>query len=222
MQITTIDLGGFVNCYLLKTTAGFILIDTGVLWKRAELEKGLENAGCKPGNLKLIILTHGDIDHTGNASFLRKKYVTKISIHREDAEMTQNIEKMLVGRKVKTVTLKIKHLQWRLSGLYRKEITEFERFKPDVYLEEGQDLKEYAFDAKILHIPGHTNGSIGILTGDGNFFSGDMLVEFKNKPCFALIISDEADLAASIARMKKLNIKMVYPGHGKPLPISSL
>lgn len=113
-----------------------------------------------------------------------------------------------------------KLLTWRFSGQYQKEITEFERFKPDVYVEEGQSLKEYAFDAKILHIPGHTNGSIGILTGDGDFFSGDMIVEFKDKPCFTLIIRNEANLAASIARMKKLYIKMIYPGHGKPLPIN--
>ncbi|RLI67201.1 hypothetical protein DRO91_10540, partial [Candidatus Heimdallarchaeota archaeon] len=31
------------------------------------LERELEKAGCKPGDLKLVVLTHGDFDHTGNA-----------------------------------------------------------------------------------------------------------------------------------------------------------
>jgi len=65
-------LGG-VNCYLIETDTGYILIDTGGSNKRTDLEKELESAGCQPGNLKLIVLTHGDFDHTGNAAYLRKK-----------------------------------------------------------------------------------------------------------------------------------------------------
>jgi glyoxylase-like metal-dependent hydrolase (beta-lactamase superfamily II) len=71
-EIKTITLSmpfrfGSVNCYLIKTGLGYILIDTGNSNKQAELEKELEGVGCKPGNLKLIILTHGDFDHIGNA-----------------------------------------------------------------------------------------------------------------------------------------------------------
>ena len=57
-EIRTLNLGG-VNCYLVKTSAGFLLIDTGFSGKRADLEKELASAGCKPGDLKLVILTHG-------------------------------------------------------------------------------------------------------------------------------------------------------------------
>ena len=38
-------------------------------------------AGCKLGSLKLIVLTHGDFDHTGNAAYLRHKYAIKIAMH---------------------------------------------------------------------------------------------------------------------------------------------
>jgi len=61
-EIKTINFGG-VNCYLVKTGDGFILIDTGVPSKRVDIEKELVRAGCKPGDLKLIVLTHGDFDH---------------------------------------------------------------------------------------------------------------------------------------------------------------
>ena len=64
---------GSVNCYLIKTNTGHILIDTGCSNKRTDLEKELEGAGCQPSNLKLIVLTHGDFDHAGNAAYLRKK-----------------------------------------------------------------------------------------------------------------------------------------------------
>ena len=51
-EIIVIDLGG-VNCYLVKTAPGYILIDTGYAAKRADLEKALAQAGCRPGSLPL-------------------------------------------------------------------------------------------------------------------------------------------------------------------------
>jgi hypothetical protein len=49
---------GTVNCYLVETGTGSVLIDTGSSNRRAELEGELTSAGCKPGDLKLIVLTH--------------------------------------------------------------------------------------------------------------------------------------------------------------------
>ena len=57
-----------VPCYLLKPS-GFILIDTGDESDCAHLEKELDQAKVTPENLKLVILTHGDFDHAGNAVF---------------------------------------------------------------------------------------------------------------------------------------------------------
>ena len=68
---------GSVNCYLIENDSKYILIDTGSSKQRTQLEKELKNAGCKPGNLKLIVITHGDFDHTGNASYLLKLLCTK-------------------------------------------------------------------------------------------------------------------------------------------------
>ena len=78
---------GSVNCYLIETDTGYILIDTGCSNKRIDLEKELESTGCKPDNFKLIVLTHGDFDHTGNAAYLREKYGTKIAMHYDDSGM---------------------------------------------------------------------------------------------------------------------------------------
>jgi hydroxyacylglutathione hydrolase len=43
---------GSVNCYLIKTDSGSMLIDTGCANSRARLERELVAAG---GNLKLIV-----------------------------------------------------------------------------------------------------------------------------------------------------------------------
>ena len=80
-EIQTIPLK--VPCYLVKTSSGFFLIDTGDSSDCANLEKELGQAGVTPENLKLVLLTHGDFDHTGNAAFLQQKYGAKIAMHAE-------------------------------------------------------------------------------------------------------------------------------------------
>jgi glyoxylase-like metal-dependent hydrolase (beta-lactamase superfamily II) len=63
-EILVIRLGG-VSCYLATVDRGFVLIDSGTPEKHARLEAGLERAGCRPGKLRLVALTHGDYDHVG-------------------------------------------------------------------------------------------------------------------------------------------------------------
>jgi hydroxyacylglutathione hydrolase len=76
-------------------------------------------------------------------------------------------------------------------------------------------------DAKVLHIPGHSTGSIGILTAGGDLFCGDLFVNVT-KPVKHSIIIDVAAFNASVERLKNLFVNKVYPGHGKPFPGNSL
>ena len=201
---------GPVNCFLIKTDIGYILIDTGFSNKRTYLEKELENAGCKPGNLKLIVITHGDFDHTGNAAYLREKYGTKIAMHYDDSGMVERGD-LFWNRKKGNILIRM--IAPILFG-FRKS----ERFKPDLYVEEGYNLSGYGFDAKVLYIPGHSKGSIGILTAGGDLFCGDLFTNSDN-PVLNSIMDDSAVANANVERLKSLRINTVYPGHGKLFPM---
>ena len=83
-----------------------------------------------------------------------------------------------------------------------------ERFKPDLYIDEGYNLSECGFDAKVLHIPGHSKGSIGILTANGDLFCGDLL-ENTDKPILNSIMDDTAAANVSVEKLKKLKINTV-------------
>lgn len=208
--ITGKSKAGSVNCYLVKTGSGYILIDTLFPTMRDALEQGLENAGCQPGDLRLIVLTHGDIDHAGNAAYLHKKYDAPIAIHRDDSGMVERGDPSW-NRKMPPDKLSLPFIVRSLLFGRGK----LERFTPDFYLEGGDDLSEYGFDAKILHLPGHSKGSIGILTGGGDLFCGDLLKNTDN-PDFHWLIFDAAAAKASVEKLKSLNIRTVYPGHGEP------
>lgn len=161
------------NCYLIETDAGYVLIDTGGSNSRKELVRELESAGCKPGLLKLIVLTHGDFDHTGNAAYLRHAFGGKIAMHRDDLGMVERGD-MFVNRKKPNIL--IRRMLPIFSGFGRSE-----RFAPDLLVEDGDDLSEYGIDASVISIPGHSKGSIGILTAGSDLFCGDLLVN-TDKP----------------------------------------
>jgi len=201
---------GSVNCYLIKNGNDYILIDTGSSNKRIGFERELESSGCKPGNLRLIILTHGDFDHTGNAAYISKKFGTKIAMHYDDSGMVER-GNMFWNRKKGNIILRI--IINTLFGFGKSK-----RFEPDLYVEDGYDFSEYGFNAKALHIPGHSKGSIGILTVDGNLICGDLLVNSDklDQPEINSIMDDLETANISVGKLTSLEVNTVYPGHGKP------
>jgi len=198
---------GSVNCYLIKNDADYILIDTGPSNRRSDLEKELGSRGCKPGNLKIVVLTHGDFDHTGNAAYLREKFGTKIAMHYDDSGMVEH-GNMFWNREKSNFLI-------RMIAPIFFGFGKAKRFKPDLYIKDGDDLSEYGFDAKVLDIPGHSKGSIGILTADGDLICGDLL-ENTSKPSLNSIMDDLTAAKASAKKLNRLSINKVYPGHGKP------
>lgn len=215
-EIRTINFSTFfggVNCYLVKTEDGdFILIDTGLSNSRKALDRELENAGCIPGHLKLIVITHGDIDHVGNAAYLRNRFASKIAIHPLEASVVEN-GNMFGNRKNRTLITSILYPLFKLGKP--------NRFKPDVLLPEGTDLSTYGLDARVLHIPGHSIGSIGILTTNGDLFCGDMFTN-SVRPVLNSLLDDLSAAKSSLAKLKSRDIKMIYPGHGQPFDMKSL
>jgi len=208
--IITIILGGFNgNCYLLKTEKGFVLIDTGWKSKIKKLDQELVRNGCRQGNLDLIILTHGDFDHSGNCTYLREKYDAKIAMHQNDAKMVEYGD-MFWNRQSGNIIIK------KLVNLFFK----IRRFKPDFHLDENSDLSKYGLNAKVIYLPGHSKGSIGILTSDMNLFCGDLFTNQK-KPEPNSLIDNLNEFNESIDKVKNLHVNKVYPGHGEPFQMSS-
>jgi hydroxyacylglutathione hydrolase len=202
-----------VNCYLVKTPTGYILIDTGLPKRRSDLVRELEAAGCKPGDLKLIIITHGHIDHNGNTAYLRERYDAKIAMHGGDSEMAESGD-MFVG--MKGLAVAVIRLLLPLVGMSR-----YDSFRPDITLGDGHDLSEHGFDARVVHIPGHSKGSIGVLTAGGDLFCGDLLTN-TDRPAKNTLIDDSAELDASVEKLRTLEIGTVYPGHGKPFQMEQI
>lgn len=197
-----------LHAYLLKTEGRFYLIDTGFTNSRNRLPTILMKLGCHPGDLKLIILTHGDFDHTGNANYLRQQFNAKIAMHRGDIGMLEQGD-MFYNRKVGSTIMKS-----LMGTLFRMNLKN--RGTPDILLEDGSSLSNYGLEAQVLNTPGHSTGSICILTNRGDLFCGDIFTNSLGKPMLNRMLYDQTAGISSLERLKTMPIKTVYPGHGAP------
>lgn len=217
-QIQTIYVPGPLNipgsnCYLIQTAQGFLLIDTGMPGGRKRLVSTLERAGCRPDNLQLILLTHGDFDHIGSAAYLRERFQAKIAMHPDDAGMAERAD--LFWNRGKGSAL-LRFLVPLIFGFRRSD-----RFSPDLALQDGCDLSSYGWEACVVGLPGHSKGSIGVLTAEGDLFCGDLwMMDPKTGP--SLGFGDAAGFTPALDRVRRLPVRRVYPGHGLPFPIEQV
>jgi len=177
------------NCYLAycEETRACAVIDPG-----AEPEKIIAVVAELEIKPALILNTHGHIDHTGANLDIKDKYRVPLAIHRADAarlEAEDNIElSLLLGAKGSPPA--------------------------DRLLEDGEDIPVGRFTLRVVHLPGHSPGSVGFL-GGGVLFSGDTLF------CEGVGRTDlpggsRKDLEASILKriMTLPGDTIVLPGHG--------
>lgn len=224
--IIPLDLGG-VNAYLVKSGPNFLLADTGghlVLDKtfdgrRERLEAALRANGVTPENLKLLVLTHGDNDHAANAAWIKETYGVRVAMHTLDRKLVEapSLEDLMASFHYRSPVYRLVFalLHKTIAQVTEKTLLDFTPFTPDLLLEDGDRLDDYGFAAQIVASPGHTDGSICILTDGGGLIAGDTFV-CQKKPAVAPNALDFAKLKQSAARLKKLPVKTVYPGHGRP------
>jgi len=231
-DIIRIDLNG-VNSYLARDENGFVLFDTGghiamdrpFTNRRGLLLKALESAGCSENNLNLIVLTHGDNDHSCNAAYLRERFRAKIAMHAGDTELVERptLQKLMESYQYNSPELKQMFLQYKdvITKVTQKILDEFERFTPDILLEDGADLSPYGIDAAVIHTPGHTDGSIAILIKNGGLIAGDAFAN-TGKPNLSPNASDFQKLYDSAAKLEALKTETIFPGHGEPFDLKEI
>ena len=195
----------YANCYLLSGEGGSILIDTCNYKDGPGIMKRIEGK-----NVKLILLTHGHFDHVSSAKYLAKRLNVPIAMSEKDVFM--------IGNGAASV-LHGDTLLGRIMSHFSKRvlnISEYSVFKPDVLLEDGQDLSEYGVKARIITLPGHTKGSVGVLTEHGEIVVGDAMFNML-RPTGSRLYEDREPMGQSVEKIKKSGAKTIFVGHGKPI-----
>ncbi len=196
--------GGTDNCYLVAEGKTAILIDTA-----SGRNLDMVIAACDRYDLKLIVLTHVHFDHAENAAALSEKYKIPVAMHRADEELFESFRNQslkpygLVGRIVLALSMK------------ELENCRVKRPENVIYVKEGDDLSPYGIKAKIIELPGHTNGSIGVDVEEKHLFVGDELDNWI-RPGVGHLYHDPEAIRKSAEKVRNLGERTVYYGHGNP------
>jgi glyoxylase-like metal-dependent hydrolase (beta-lactamase superfamily II) len=193
------------HCYLVDDEE-LILIDTGMPHKTKKILRYITDTLHKtPSDLKTIILTHCDIDHTGNALELRNITGAKIAAHPQDAEIIAGKNTRMAPKAGMTFLFKI------IASLLRVK-----SFHVDTLITEDDHIS--GFD--VLHMPGHTMGSIALYDPTGKIlFIGDTL-GYHNGEIHGPspnVTMDMKQAYQSIEKLKDLDFSVLLSGHGDPL-----
>ena len=203
VKITRIK-GGTDNCYIVADGKNAILVDTA---SKANLAQVMEE--CDKYDMKLIVLTHVHFDHAENAAELSRKYNIPVAISKMDEELFDGFDKQplksygLVGKVVLGMSLKV----------LRETMVE----RPDnlIFVREGDDLSSYGVNARIVELPGHTLGSIGVDVEERHLFVGDELDNWI-WPGVGHLYNDKNAIKKSAEKIRSLGDRTIYYGHGKP------
>lgn len=196
---------GSVNIYLIEEHGRAILVDTG---RNGSEEKIL--AQCRKTKVELILLTHGHVDHVQNTAYLKKALGVPVALHMQDLDL------------IKDNAAEPLHYQGFL-GMVVAEVSEksyesdrIPEFSPEIFLKEGDRLKDYGINARIMELPGHTKGSIGIDIDGKSVIVGDALMNMFY-PGLSMVYWDRGEMIKSAEKISALGARKVYFGHGSPV-----
>jgi glyoxylase-like metal-dependent hydrolase (beta-lactamase superfamily II) len=197
------------NCYLLQGDGGTVLIDPGPPGGAEKVIAGAENARIRPGDVRLVFVTHGHLDHYGAAAAIKVWCGAPVAAHPLSPEFSRDRRNALPPAQ----TLRGSVIRW--FYLLFSSLAPFEPLQADLLLDGEADLSAYGVEARTLFLPGHSPDSLGIITSEGDVLVGDLFVNYT-LPSQPIYLVDRAAWAQSCECIQKLAPGRVYVGHGEP------
>jgi len=175
------------NTYILLREDIAVVIDPGTV-NNEEIEDIMNIIGDR--RVSAVICTHGHYDHVCGAVYLNAE---KYYIHRRESIILEDSS-------------------WWAENFYKSPLSLPEKFD---YLEGGEILNFNGIKLEIIHTPGHSPGSICILSKELNaLFTGDTLfkgthgrTDFKG--------GSVRDMLETLKKFLEMDDSLtIYPGHG--------
>ena len=194
MEILTFQGQGYdCNSFLIRDELS-LLVDVGSgANNRKLLDFISKNGGLE--SVKKVLLTHTHFDHAGGVAELGKISKAEIFVHPSE------------GTRITAGDFSVAR-----ACFFGERISKFQ-WSP---LEDGQSLDTGTAVFKVLHTPGHSEGSLCLWEeGSRSIIAGDTVFSDGGMGRFDLPSGDFGRLRDSIKRLKGLGAENLYSGHGR-------
>jgi glyoxylase-like metal-dependent hydrolase (beta-lactamase superfamily II) len=239
LAIPTPFMVGRVNAYLIEDSP-LTLVDSGPNSGKAldELEQALARHGHAVEDIELLVITHQHMDHFGLASILARRSGAEVAAldalapylagyGRETDEDDRFAESLMLrhGLPEEVVTA-----LRAVSAGFRAWGSSVEVTRP---LRDGEELRLRDRTLRVLHRPGHSPSDTVFLDEERSILlSADHLIaHISSNPLLARPLGMRAAEAeppaprpqalvtymASLQRTREQDLKLVLPGHGRPI-----
>jgi glyoxylase-like metal-dependent hydrolase (beta-lactamase superfamily II) len=205
-----------VNSYLIEDSGAITVIDAGLSGHWKDLLRELQAMGRSPGDIRALLLTHGDVDHVGFAERLRQEHGVPVFVGAADAaEARGEVPKPHAVRDRMRLLPMARFLVYGLTrgGLRRTPI------KHVTPITEVTTL-DVPGAPTVIPVPGHTPGSVAyhvpsvdaILMGDA--MTTRSVTTGIVGPALGPFTVDPTTAVASLNALDGLSAHWVLPGHG--------
>jgi len=193
------------NVYGIDCGGEFVLIDAGVGRETETIIENLVSDGIELGQVKHLFLTHGHLDHSGGAAYLRETLKLQVGASQETARaVEQGDERSISLDKAKAAGGYPADFQLRACPI-------------DQLLCDGQRLSLGTCEFEVIATPGHSHDLLtfwlrtehaGVLfTGDTLFFGGQILLSNTYD-------SNVQEYVNSLRKLERYDFDGLFPGHG--------
>ena len=202
-------LGARVTVLVEKGTA--ILVDAGLWGSQGLILNGLEKLGLSRDKLRMAVVTHAHPDHSGGLAGLVGDTGIPVGAHKLEADI-------IYGRVTPPSPLGNKLLGRITQPAFSKLLGS--PVPVDEQLEDG-DVIPFGTDVRVVHLPGHTEGSIGLhLPQKRTVIVGDALqykLGRRLSPPAAAVTQDPEGAMASLERLSSMDFDTICFSHFPPM-----
>ena len=189
----------FCSVHLVETDAGRLVFDCGHAGRRRSLLEALAARGLEPADIGTVVLSHGHWDHVQNVDLFPE---ARVLVHPAEVRNLADPPAADLGTP-----------RWT------------RRILDDMDVHMTGDGDEPLPGVRVLDLPGHTPGSIGLAVSTG---TGTAVLSADAVPTAEALRTglapghpyDQARAVASVKRVAEL-AAVVYPGHDAPLRLDA-
>jgi glyoxylase-like metal-dependent hydrolase (beta-lactamase superfamily II) len=189
-------------------SADLSIVDAGLMGKGNYKLEAMARLGIERSDIKRIIMTHTHMDHLGCLPELLKAIPqAELWIHRLEAEpLEQGDERIAYGMEM---------FQTLCQAQYGLEPGAF-RCHVDRRLDGGETLEIGQMNWEVIHIPGHSQGSIGLyFRPEKILIPGDVVYSDFAIGRFDLHGANGPELKNSLMTLAELEVNVLLPGHNR-------